>query len=1291
MTSKSDQLRRTVEPVTKLLALGVLVLISMASRVAAQSIQPANDGTNTIVNVPTNRPNQFNISGGTQSGANLFHSFQQFSLSQNQSAVFVSNPQIQNILARIVGGSPSFINGLLQVAGGQSNLYLMNPAGILFGSNARLDVPASFTATTANGIGFGTNWFNGNGGNNYAALIGTPDRFAFTTPQPGAIVNLGTLAVGAGQTLTLLGGTVVSTGQLIAPAGQVTVAAVPGQTLLRVSQVDSMLNFDLQPIASSTTLPQPWSLPIASLPELLTGGNASNASGLKVNPDGSVQLTGSGILVQTGKATVVNSSGIQISSVFENVAGMPDQAGTRDEFGSLIIRFDNAPNATLSTDVLQPDRALALNSPVATTAIADCLALPVDEARVADQSLIPLSSQSAVSQRDRRDPTIMPTEKSKGNLSATQQFQQATQQYTREEYVSALAAYQMGLERYQASDNQPCVRESLYWIGNTYRQLGHYDQAIAAYQQALAISPGEQASNGRILNNLGATYQLLGQYPKALAIQQQALTAWQQTRDQVGEGNTLSNIGGLYSNLGQYPRALAAYQQAMSIFQAQGDRQAVGDILSNLGLIDDGLGQYDQALKRYQQVLAIRRETSDRRGEGTALHNLGLVQRHQGHYAQALALNQQALTVRRAIDDRVGMGETLDNLGDVYEQLGQYPQALDALKQALAIVQTLGRRDNEADVLATTANVYQRQGQYAQALALYQQALGIQREIGTRPGERRTLSYLGDLFRQEQQPKLAIVFYKQSVNISEAIRKDIRVLSREAQESYTQTVAKTYRSLADLLLSEGRILEAQQVLERLKIQEIRQFTRRATVTDQTGVALTPAEETILKEHGSLIAFGQQVYDCKQTHCPQLSHLNDQLQNLTQEYNQTVQSFAAVTRERRAQDEGFLDPNQLLPKARAIVDAQPDTILIYPLVLKDKIWLIWASRGGVVKSVQVPVSEQQLGETVLKFRQTLQSPILGTKAVKSAGNTLYNWLIKPLESELAANHIQHLVFSLDRVTRYIPMSALFDGNQYLIEKYTIDTVLSADLTDMRDRTALNPQTTPVLGAGVSEGLADFSPLPNVPLELSGIVKQPPSETGIYPGVTFLNRAFDFRTLRDNLLGHKIIHIATHAQFVPGRPEDSFLVLGTGDKLTIPQIQTLQDLSDVELVVLSACETALGGPDQDGIEISGLSSYFLNAGAKAVMASLWTVDDASTSQLMRSFYKNLATESKQGKMTKAAALRLAQLSLLHGTGETTTDKQRGIGIVNTNPQGTRSTAAPFSHPFFWAPFVLIGNGL
>ncbi|XGV98378.1 MAG: CHAT domain-containing protein [Leptolyngbya sp. BL-A-14] len=1272
MTSRHDRMRTTAT-VGSLLAIVALTVIAGSLRVEAQSIQPARDGTNTIISSPPGNPNQFNISGGTQAGSNLFQSFQQFGLSQGQSAVFQANPQIQNVLARVVGGNPSIINGLLQVMGSNANLYLMNPSGILFGANASLNVPASFTATTATGIGFGTNWFNANGVNNYGLLTGIPETFAFTTLQPGAIVNFGNLAVGTGQNLTLLAGTALSTGQLSAPGGQVTVAAVPAQSLVRVSQTGSMLNFDLQPVTSSPTLPQPWSLPIASLPQLLTGGSASNANGVRVNPDGTVQLTGSGILVQTGKATVIAGDRVQLSSVFENSSGVFDQAGALDEFGSLIIRFDNAPNTTVSTDVLQTE-LVATAPPAESVGNAACLAIAVDETLPPDQN----QASKSLTERQQPSDRTSPNQRDR----ATQPFRQATQQYAAQDYRPALASYQASLSLYQANGDRPCMRESLYWIGNSYRHLGQYPQAIASYQQALAVPLNDRASEGRILNNLGATYQLLGQYAQALTVQQQALSLRRETHDRSGEGSTLSNIGALYSSLGKYPQALESYQQAIAVFQTLNDRQAVGDVLSNLGLIDDSLGQYNQALERYQQVLAIRKETGDRPGEGTALHNLGLVQRHLGHYQQALALNQQALAVRQSLNDRPGTGETLGNLGDVYERLGQYPQALESLNQALSIAQALGRRDSEADILATTATVERRLGNPSQALTLYQEALGIQRAIGNRASERRTLSYLGDLYRQHQ-PGLAIAFYKQSVNVSEAIRQDIRVLSRDAQESYTQTVAPTYRSLADVLLSQGRILEAQQVLERLKIQEIRQFTRGASAAQQTGVTLTPTEDTILKEHGTLIAFGQQVYECKQSRCPQLSHLNDELQSLTQQYNQTIQSFAPTIRERRAQDEGFLDPTKLLPKARAIVDAQPGTVLIYPLVLKDKIWLIWASRGGVVKSVQVPVSEQQLGETVLKFRQSLQSPILGTKAVKATGNTLYNWLIKPLEPELTANHIQHLVFSLDRVTRYIPMSALFNGSQYLIENYTIHTVLSADLTDTRDRPALSPRTTPVLGAGVSEGLDDFSPLPNVPLELNGIVKQPPSETGIYPGVTFLNRAFDFRTLRDNLLGHKIIHIATHAQFVPGRPEDSFLVLGTGDKLTIPEIQTLQDLSEVQLVVLSACETALGGPDQDGIEISGLSSYFLNAGAKAVVASLWTVDDASTSQLMRSFYSNLSTESTQAKMTKAEALRRAQLSLLYSNDGTT---KGSAGL-----QGTQSHAGQFSHPFFWAPFILIGNGL
>jgi large exoprotein involved in heme utilization and adhesion len=128
----------------------------------------------------------------------------------------------------------------------------MNPAGIVFGSNAQLNVPASFTATTATGIGFGeSDWFNAFGENTYQNLIGTPSSFAFNLAQPGSIINAGDLAVLTGQNLTLLGGTVVSTEQLNAPEGQITVASVPGENLVRLSQSGNLLSLEFQPIANA--------------------------------------------------------------------------------------------------------------------------------------------------------------------------------------------------------------------------------------------------------------------------------------------------------------------------------------------------------------------------------------------------------------------------------------------------------------------------------------------------------------------------------------------------------------------------------------------------------------------------------------------------------------------------------------------------------------------------------------------------------------------------------------------------------------------------------------------------------------------------------------------------------------------------------------------------------------------------------------------------------------------------------------------------------------------------------
>ncbi len=187
----------------------------------AEPIIPAVDGTNTIVN--RNR-NQFTINGGQLSSdrTNLFYTFTKFNLNSGQIANFQSQPNIQNILSIIKGGSISQINGLLQVTGGNSHLFLINPSGIIFGPNASLNLPGSFTVTTANQIGIGTNWLDINRNNNYSLLGGDPQSFAFTTLSPGNIVNTGDLTLAPKQNLTLLGGTVISTGKLNAPDGSIT-------------------------------------------------------------------------------------------------------------------------------------------------------------------------------------------------------------------------------------------------------------------------------------------------------------------------------------------------------------------------------------------------------------------------------------------------------------------------------------------------------------------------------------------------------------------------------------------------------------------------------------------------------------------------------------------------------------------------------------------------------------------------------------------------------------------------------------------------------------------------------------------------------------------------------------------------------------------------------------------------------------------------------------------------------------------------------------------------------------
>ncbi|MEG4035037.1 CHAT domain-containing protein [Microcoleus sp. S36b_A4] len=355
----------------------------------AQPIVPAADGTGTVV---TPSGNRYDINGGSLSGdgANLFHSFGQFGLNQGQIANFLTNSAIQNILARIAGGDASLINGLITVTGGNSNLFLINPAGIVFGPNASLNVPAAFTATTANGVGFGSNWFNAAGTNNFSALVGTPNAFYFSPGVPGSIVNAGNLSVTPGQNLALLGGTVVSTGQLSAAGGKITVAAVGGDQVLRISQPGHLLSLEIATggnfgISAQTLNP-------VSLPQLLTGTGQNQAAGVAVGDDGSVRLVDSGLQVNSGDVAIA-----------ANVSGLPQlNAGSANLWA--------AENLTLAGTRLQTTGDLSL--------------LGGDAVRVRDSAQNPFLAQAGGNLYIQGSRTIdILTQNAIGGLSLPPQFQ----------------------------------------------------------------------------------------------------------------------------------------------------------------------------------------------------------------------------------------------------------------------------------------------------------------------------------------------------------------------------------------------------------------------------------------------------------------------------------------------------------------------------------------------------------------------------------------------------------------------------------------------------------------------------------------------------------------------------------------------------------------------------------------------------------------------------------------------------------------------------------------------------
>ncbi|PZD70695.1 Photosystem I assembly protein Ycf3 [Acaryochloris thomasi RCC1774] len=897
------------------------------------------------------------------------------------------------------------------------------------------------------------------------------------------------------------------------------------------------------------------------------------------------------------------------------------------------------------------------------------------------------------------NPSVLSTQQVVASTPEMKQYQAGLDLYKEGKYPEALAVFREIQAFYVQNNNLKGQREILINIGRVHEKLGRASKALQAFNAALDITQKLEApvQAGSILIKMAGVYELLGEYDRSFATYDRALQIYRKHNSRRGEAAALTGKGLISLRQGKYTKALDLYQQALQVRRLEGDRYGEAITLSGIGVSYLQLGQPQKALDVHQQALRLRKQSKDIRGQAISRRYIGQTYAAFSRNRKALKQYQKALDIFRNANDFNGQERTLIRMAGLYNKTGQHQEALDLLYEARSIAKKISDRKGEGLAHSEIGKTQDRLQQYSEALKSHRYALALRQQIGDRAGEVETLSDIASLLEQQQQPETAVVFYKEAVNQIEDIRKELTTLSISEQEAYADTVAHVYRSLADLLLSQDRILEAQQVLELLKVQELRNFTRESrTNIESQGIATYESEAMVVETHDSLIRFGTDVKQCEEAQCPLLSQKLDQLEQINADFEKTVQELEAEIRSRRAQDFKFFDPNKLVRKAESIFAAQPNTVIVYPLVLEDKLWILWASAGGITRSIEVPgVGRSELGQAVLEFRQLLQDPNSDIVRLQATSKTLYDWLLPvELAKELKANQIENLIFSLDNVTRYIPTDALFSGERYLIEDYNLSTIISAELTDTTSQLPATVDQTRILALGLSNPVSGFNSLPNVPDELDAIVRdasKPNDAIGIYPGREMLNEQFTRKSMRDNLGGHQVLHIATHGEFIPGnRAQSSYVLLGDGDKLPISEVEKLRGLGQIHLVVLSACQTALGDSGQDGTEINGLSYYFLNGGAKAVIASLWNVNDRSTRLLMERFYSQLAQSTPQERITKAQAMRLTKLDLIYDrTGQSQPRNDRGRIDIQGKPDSGQSN--DFSHPYYWAPFTIIGNAL
>lgn len=771
---------------------------------------------------------------------------------------------------------------------------------------------------------------------------------------------------------------------------------------------------------------------------------------------------------------------------------------------------------------------------------------------------------------------------------------------------------------------------SLNYLSMALLELGRWEEARTAVEEAVRLSSGTDGNGALLaqaLNNRGRIQLALGDGDAALETWREAANTYESVGDDVGRLGAIVNQGLALQSLGLYRRSETTLETASEQIAALSDPRLQAAALRNLGVALQVVGDLQRSQTILEQSLAIARELNAPADLGATLTALGNTARGLQNFEDALWWYRQAAEATANLPNEAVTAQ-LNELNLLIE-LQRWEDARERARTLHAAI---------AELPPSRSRVYAAVNWADSALQLdravpgaidrrtladtLSHAIATARSIDDAKAEAYALGELGNLYSDGQQWQEALDLTQKAILLAD------RLNASEMGWKWQVQLGKLYQQKGDGEKAIAAYSEAVRTLSSLR-QDL------VAVNPDLQFSFRDKVEPVYRNLVGLLLAAP---------TPSQSHL--------MQARETMEAFNL------AELDNFFREACLTAKPTQVDSIDPHAAAIYPIILPDstagqvRLEVILSSPGQPLHHHQTLISQTEFDSAVDRFRQSLSLSFPQSDRLKLYA-TLYDWLIRPIEAELQERGTETLVFILDGSLRNLPMSVLYDGDRYLIEKYAI--ALTPGLQLLEPRPLENDRLQAFVG-GISESRQGFPALPEVPSEISQIGRE--ISTRVKIDGDFTTEAVK-SALADN--SSAILHFATHGQF-SSNASDTFILTWDG-RINVSELQNWLGSRDetqsqaIKLLVLSACQTARG----DTRAVLGLAGFAVKSGARSTLATLWSVRDESTAVLMAQFYRQLALPN----VTKSEALRQAQISLLRNS--------------------------QYSHPFYWAPFVLVGNWL